>query len=179
MKEIKVNMKKGISPLISYILIVTLSVSIGFLVINALTGEIDKIEIDSGIEYCDDVSISVDGVCINSTVISVNVTSTGSFSVHKFSFGRITNVSSLQWCDTILANPLNFGIETPYEINLNENYNVAVDEATKECMDSSYATPGSPDVAEIRVMPWIKPVGELISCKDKEIIIKEDLNGVC
>jgi hypothetical protein len=181
MKEIKVSMKRGISPLISYILIVTLSVSIGFLVINALTNEISKIEIDSGIEYCEDVSISVDGFCVNSdNIIIVNVTSTGAFSVHKFSFGRITDVAALQWCDATFEPPLDFGIETQYEINLEQNYNVAVNESTMECMSSSYLSGTSESsVAEIRVMPWIKPEGELISCKDKEIIITEDLNEVC
>ncbi|MBT7474445.1 hypothetical protein HN706_00700, partial [Candidatus Woesearchaeota archaeon] len=58
-------MQRGISPLISYILIITLSVSIGFLVINALTSEVDKFEIDPMVGYCDDVSISVEGVCLN------------------------------------------------------------------------------------------------------------------
>ena len=178
MEKIKRNMKRGISPLISYILIITLSVSIGFLVINALTSEVDKFEIDPMVGYCDDVRISVEGVCLNGSMIKVNVTSTGSFSVHKFSFGRVTNVSALQWCDVNLsASPLDFGIETIYGISRGADFNVAVDESTKAC-DYSYPL-STAGIAEIRVMPWIKPEGELISCKNKEVIIKEGINGNC
>ncbi|MBT6995069.1 hypothetical protein HN865_02730 [Candidatus Woesearchaeota archaeon] len=182
MKEIKKNMKRGISPLISYILIVILSVTIGFLVINTLIDRIEDVEIGPEIEYCEDVSITVGGICVNSgSIIVANITSTGPFSVHKFSFGRMTNVTSLQWCDftDIAYFPLDFDEKTAYGILLKDDYTVSVNESTKECLFTGIG--GTPDrsLVELRVVPWIKPEGELISCKSKEVIIKENINGGC
>ena len=51
--------------------------------------------------------------------------------------------------------------------------------ATRETTNSGREVPTASSVAEIRVMPWIKPEGELISCKNKEVIIKEGINGNC
>ena len=183
MKQIKTDMKRGISPLISFLLIVTLSVSIGFLVIDALISEVEKVDISPDVEYCNDVSISVEGVCVNSgSIVVINVTSNGAFSVHKFSLGRMTNVSSLQWCDFTTSSyyPLNFDEMRSYEVSLKQDYTVAVNESTQECIFAGIPS-GTPDraVAEIRVVAWIKPEGELISCKSKEIIITENLNGGC
>jgi len=182
MKEIKKNMKRGISPLVSYILIVVLSVTIGFLVINTLIDRIDEVEIGPEIDYCDDVSISLNGICKHAFNGSVrfNVTSTGSFSVHQFTFGRSTNTSSLQWCkfSDSFSFPIDFGEPQNFIFNLNDDYSFLVDEEMSSCEPKTVAYNGD-WLVEIRIVPWIKPEGELISCKSKEIIINENLNGGC
>ncbi len=183
MRIIKDNMKRGISPVVSYILIVSLSVAIGFFVINTLIDRIEDVDIGPEIDYCEDVSITVDQVCVTpASIIVANITSTGSFSVHKFSFGRLTNVSSMQWCDFTnnIYFPLDFDQMKTYGVSLKADYTTSINESPKECIFSGLPT-GAVDrsVVEFRVVPWIKPEDELISCKSKEIIVKEDLNGAC
>ncbi len=174
-------MKRGVSPLLAYVFLVALVVSVGMIVTSALIERAQNIDIEDRIEYCEDVTISLEGACKENGAIKVNITNWGSFSIHKMTLGRETNISAHQWCvypETFSAFPINPGDTGVIPLSLNATFLTAVNASLPECNDNDEGDAG---VAEIAITPWIKPEpeGEIFPCGDKKIVWDQNLNNAC
>jgi len=181
MKENINFMKRGISPLISYVFLVALAVAIGMIVATTLIDRVDDVEIEHNIDYCKEVSIALEDVCKDSSagIFKLNLTNNGAFSIRKITFGRETEISMYQWC--AYSGPAAYlvpGETRPFELSLNYTYASGVDQTIAECSDLNL---GDYDLAEITILPWIEPDPneEIIHCDDQKIIWDKDLNVEC
>lgn len=179
MKKSKLSMKRGVSPLIAYVFLVALAVSIGMLVISALIDRTQQIDLGQDVDYCKDISISLDNACRTNGILKVDITNNGAFTIYQVTLGKETNVSSSQSC---LYPEANFSSIAPGEssqilLSLNASFSSSVNGSLPVChaVDN-----GVVDAAKITIVPWIKPEGdEIISCTDQKIVWSKDLNIAC
>ena len=169
-------MKRGISPLISWVLIVALAVAIGAVVVPTLIERANEWRFDPPLEYCEDVAISLKGVCKESDgVLHFNLSNNGDFTIRKVTIGRVTNLTSEQWCaysDLSPYFPLNPGlvIEIPFSLNKNYTFDIT-NESFVGCSDLSIVNSVAGAV-KLEIVPWIKPEpdGEVFHCINQKII---------
>jgi hypothetical protein len=149
--------KKGISPLIAWMLLISISVAIGFFVINWAMDNIPEPKPD--FNYCEDVSLSYSGIEYSDQQISMNLTNNGYFTIQKISFGAKFLSGNEKWCEE--------GIEIIP--NINEELNISL------TFDGGDCDGGGNDVQysliEITIVPWIIVEGDVINCNDRKLII--------
>lgn len=182
MGKINFIMKRGISPLLSYVFLIALVVSIAMIVTSTLIERAQNIDIEERIDYCEDVSISLDFVCRENGVLKMNITNNGAFSVYKVTLGKETNISSYQWCvypEPYSFFPLNNGDTKEVPLSINATFVNAINESLSECHAVNMGT--TVGVAEVSIIPWIKPEpeGEIFPCTQKKLVWDQDLNNIC
>lgn len=173
-------MKKSISPLISWILIVAFVIAIGAFVTTWMIDYVKSINLDKGVQndlYCD-VQLSVIDACRsydNRTFIA-NLTNNGKFSVIALTFNRETSESPISSC-LILNTNMAPGSQFDYQLALANNFTDSI----SECPQSSFLNfPANESVLEVSVIPWVKIKDNTISCPQKKITINENnLNTYC
>ena len=157
--------KKGVSPLIAWVLIIGLSVSIGFLVINWAMQTVPEPEPE--LSFCDDVNLFLIDSYVDGDEFVFDITNNGLFTITMWSFG-VTQVhsGSTGWCNYLDS-----------ELPPGENNNMILsfpikDYPTPDCDDAT-GPESEIDPKEIILIPWITPIGEeeSVNCNDKKIII--------
>ena len=181
MKENSIIMKRGVSPLLSYIFLVALAVAIGMIVASTLINRVEDVDISPNIEYCKDISIALEGVCKDpiNRFLTINITNNGAFSIKQITFGRETNVSLYQWCAYSGSDALLIPGDTrSYQLSLNYTYTSGINQTIAEC---NALDRGDVGVAEITILPWIEPdpSEDIIHCDDQKIVWNKDLNVIC
>ena len=181
MKKSRFSMKKGVSPLIAYVFLVALAVSIGMIVTSTLIERVQDLELGEHTEYCKDISLTLDKGCTDVGVLKLDITNEGSFSIYQLTLGKETNVSIYQWCSYPEANsflPLVPGDSTQVPLSINATFLSGVNDTLPSCHGVSNGNAG---VAEITIVPWIipEPDGEIIACTDQKIVWSKDLNAAC
>ena len=144
--------KKGVSPLIAWMLLISLSVAIGFFVINWAIENIPEPKPD--FNYCEDVSLSFkDPVYTTSDPPTFEVTliNNGYFSIDKISLGAKFSIANEKWYEIILLG--GEGIEPGGEETITQELD------------------GITDLSEVVIVPWLDIEGEIINCNDRKIII--------
>ncbi len=170
--------RKGISPLIAWVLLIGLSVSIGFLVINWTMEAIPEPKPD--FSFCDDISLLLVDYTINDNEVLFEIINNGLFSVNKWSFGVTKSYAGVegQWCEEI---------SIPYHLVPGEDdileFNMGIySNPSCSSYDSDIDGDGEIDITlpeEIVLVPWIMPMGQqdsseedpYINCNDKKITI--------
>jgi hypothetical protein len=162
--------KKGVSPLIAWVLIIGLSVSMGFLVINWAKDVIPEPEPD--LSFCDDVNLMLISYTSDHNEFVFNIMNNGLFTIKKWSFG-VTKTHAgptNQWCDkldtfseTVSLIP---GDSTELIFMMGEF-------PTRLCEDRIDWEGGVVNPEEVVLVPWIIPIeGEdSINCNDRKITI--------
>jgi hypothetical protein len=169
-------MKRGISPLISWVLIVALSVAIGAVVVPVILDKANEWDFDPPLEYCNDISISLKGVCKESDgVLHVNLSNNGDFSIQKITVGKTTNVTSEQWCTySGLSSyfPLTPGSMVEIPFSLNENYTSDITNETSVGCSALSQTDSIVGAAKLEIVPWINPEKDVgaFQCPDQRIV---------
>ena len=171
-----INMKRGISPLISWVLIVAMVVALGAVVVPTMIEWAKEWKFDPPLEHCEDVAISLKGVCKDSDgVLYVNLSNNGDFSIQKITVGRVTNLTSEQWCayselDSYLPLSPGLVIEIPFSLNKNYTFDVT-NESFVGCSDLGIVNSVAGAV-KLEVVPWIKPEPDMdiLLCSDQRIV---------
>jgi len=167
----KMENKKGVSPLIAWVLLIGLSVSMGFLVMNWTKNTIPEPEPD--LSFCDDVSLFLINYSVhepNDNEVKFNITNNGLFTIKKWSFGvtNSTNIEGSFWCE----------ISSNFELTPSENKLLFFE--MEDYTDNPLCNEGNPFSItervlpeEIVLIPWVTPIeGEdRINCNDKKITI--------
>ena len=171
--------KKGVSPLVSWVLIVAFSVTMAFLIIPAMIDNIKNNVPEPDIKYCDDVRISlvVMGKTLGGGSLLMNISNDGAFSVQKLSVGRITSGRGLQWCeyndfDSIVGgtNSLVPGESKIIFVEMDRDYSSDITLENFVLCGVNPLSAGNDIFVSVELIPWIKVEDELINCVDKKII---------
>ncbi|MCD4759715.1 hypothetical protein K8R33_02415 [archaeon] len=175
-------MKRGISPIVSWVLIVAFAISIAMIVIPTLIDRVKDWDFDPDINYCEDVSLSVDveNICVANGELKIPITNNGDFTIQKLTIGITTDVLAEQWCEYISgAIPLPPSVGSDLLLRLDKKYSFDI---TLEDFVDCVSGAGANDAAsKIEIVPWIKPDPELeiMHCDDRKIILSNDLNTPC
>jgi len=162
--------KKGISPLIAWVLIIGLAIGIGVAVINWAIDITPEPDVD--LSYCDDVSISYVYYDFSApgNDIEVNLSNNGYFSVDRISFGfsRVVDEPANDWCDYLIQ-------DTPggdsFEPGGEMTFAVYLDSFNLDCGDVGGGDPlyDIESVRYVTAVPWISIDGETLNCNDRKI----------
>ena len=182
-------MKRGITPLLAWVLLFGFAVAIGVFITGWIGGWLPGIQIEAKPDlYCDDVQITFQDYCRDTGggPLKVNVSNKGYFSVTRFTIQRTT--TTLGSCLELLTPVLGPGNITQVEIPIKGNMTGQVDEALsnpymKDC--SVVRAESSPDSSinftKISVIPWINKDDEIFPCVNKKITLNNInlLNTLC
>ncbi len=186
--------KRGISPLISWVLIIGFAVAAGILITQWTIKLIDDTQFPEDKEaYCNDVQMEITNACINNggDNITVTVLNEGSFSIKRVGFGRQTSAFSKEWCLMLLKEAqLGSPIIKPGASgdilfmagSNNSNYNPLGDTNCQDLLGGlNLGTSGVHNLIEIEIVPWIKPGEEAFQCAEKGIILNtsDGINNDC
>ena len=185
-------MKKGISPLISWILLFGFAVAMGTVISLCIIDEMGDINIAGpGPEtYCKDVRLSINEVCraTDDKTINFNVTNTGNFKIWRYTIGRETATIAEQWCLDLYAGPTTLGLQPGESDQFNLSIGGDMDPITgtdsmvyKECYDVNLIAL-TDTVKKVNIIAWIKIDDEVMYCPDQKLEITDsnpDLNDVC
>ena len=172
----KLKYTKGVSPLLAWVLIIGLSVSMGFLVINWAMEVIPEPE--PNFSFCDDVNLFLIDYSIGEdNLLTFNLKNTGLFTITKWSFSLIEagNVPGARWCEETRSGwNLAPGEEKSVTIYMG-NYIGSLCDSFEPFMDADGVIEITPPL-EVVLTPWISPISpeEKINCNDKKIKIVEE-----
>jgi len=144
--------KSGVSPLIAWMLLISLSVAIGFFVINWAIENIPEPKPD--FNYCEDVSLSFKNpeyTTSDPPSFKVTLINNGYFNIDKISLGAKSLIGNEKWYEIIILG--GDGIEPNGEANITQGLE------------------GITDLSEVVIVPWLDIEGEIINCNDRKIII--------
>jgi len=85
-------MKKGVSPLISYVLLVGFAIAMAAIVYNFVITQTEKLnpdEMTGTKEICNEMALGVSEICSTGTGIKLTLSNKGSFTVHKINIDTI------------------------------------------------------------------------------------------
>lgn len=157
-------MKKAVSPLISWVLLIGLSVAIGALVTNWALDQAKNVNVEEMAEgglYCVDVFLSVDGACIVSSsdgknTIRLTLNNRGVYSITKLA---VDLKSSSDLKSEILT------LSSPISLN-SVRY------------DQTLVYQG--DIKSIKITPIVNIEGKDLSCSEKKVLLTDQdmLNNI-
>ncbi len=186
------KIKRGISPLISWVLIIGFAVSAGILITQWTVKLIEDTQFPEDKDtYCNDVQMEIIDVCVNNSNAKVTIQNEGSFSIKRISFGRQTSIFSKEWCLKLLqGTQIGAQMITPGGVKLvefaagsnNTNYNPLGDTNCDDLTGGfNFGVGGIHNLTEIELVPWIKPEEEAFQCSRKGIIlnISDGINTNC
>jgi flagellin-like protein len=180
-------MKKGISPLIGWVLLIGFVVTAGMLVTQWAIQQFSDIELPEDEDtYCDSVELDVSNYCIDSTsyLLQIDYENKGSFTIDRLTIGRRTSQFAEKWCTELnLAIPPDQQIYTiPVTVgSKNINYN-SIGET--DCANLQQDTPiddTNNKLYEVEIIPWLILEEEAFPCNKKSIILNNEilLNTQC
>lgn len=178
-------MKKAISPLISWVLIVAFVIFIGAFVSNWAINYVKNINLEKGNResiYCDNAQLKILNSCrINdpndNNLVNLSLYNAGSFNISILTMTRATENRTIGSClvlNTDIAPNSNFY----YEFDIDTDLNISI---LDECYKSDTSpVPSSQLVTEFSIIPWIIISNNKIACNDKKVNLNvNDLNEYC
>ena len=196
-------MKKAISVLLSWVLIVGFAVAMSAIIFGWAIPFVDKIS--ENLErsertniYCDNTNIRIQDICrvnINTTetqsYLNIFLTNSGSYSIKRLTMSRETTFSSLQSCNyfNIDDNVIQGGPSAipGSRLDLKLSMTAQFTDSRGNILDCSEIDtpqnflPVNQSVTMLEITPWINIDGEDIHCTSSRITIKDIsmLNKLC
>ncbi|MBT4334280.1 hypothetical protein HOD61_00490 [archaeon] len=172
--------KKGISPLIGWILLIGFAVAMASFVGTWMIDQTRNIEFpgEGPDMYCDSIKLSavhIERAADNSTV-NFELKNTGNFKIDQFTVGRDTASMVDEWC---LEQNINLMPGSVFNFNLSANEDFMSGAGYAVC-GNYLGSANSKIVTKITFVPWIKIDEEFMHCsKQKLILMMEhtDLNN--
>jgi hypothetical protein len=179
-------MKRGISPLIGWVVLVGFSVAAGLLVTQWAVQQFNDIDLPEDKEgYCNDMELKVVGNCINfdGNTVSLTIENQGAFTVKRITFGREATGLAEGWCLDLLnersiapgpdnKKTLSYWITAPVD----QTYYTHDSTTTFSCADIGEVgdTITSADINSLELVPWIEVEGDAFFCYDKRINLNSE-----
>ena len=166
--------KRGISPLIAWILLIGISISAAILVSQWSIEQTKKMEFPKNKDfYCDEVDFELNTICkVDNFKVKFNLTNNGAFTIQRLTVGRELQQQGEGWClktnvdlepgqtDKILE--IIIGSNGANYQNISEEYvlcdNLPPDEALG-------------NIVTLELVPWVEIENEAFHCMDKSIIL--------
>jgi hypothetical protein len=171
-------MKKGISPLISWVLLVAMSIAIGSIVYMWAINLGHNINVENPQDlYCDNTHLKALGVCRDQNLLLMNLSNTGSYNITSITFYKDTESTVPGSCIVLLEPALKPGTIISYTINVDKEFS---NESFDQCEENPISIPSSTNVTELSVIPWVYQDNKNTDCPDSKIILnKIDTNTLC
>ncbi len=174
------KMKKAISPLIGWVLLVGFAVVMGAIVTNWTINHVRDLPVGETQQkeiYCDNVRLGVNTCRYHDdTLLNLDIENKGKYTVKSLVIHRRTGDSPTGYCYALNLNiaPQDFG---SYQLSLGDDLD---EEKVVDC-DSLDATSDPVEVAEIGVVPIISIDDEDYRCSESKTTITNfaQLNGHC
>lgn len=169
---------RGISPLISWILLVGMVVAIGAFIYGWSTNFVrHQVIIDNSQIYCDTVSMKVISACRNESVLAMNLSNTGTYNITSFTVFRSSEATLPGSCLKLLDNPLRPGDTLIYNFDIDMNF--TSNETLEECPEAGTPKDVNGNVSEFSIIPWVN-IEKQTACSDKKITVNtQDANTAC
>jgi len=160
--------KKGVSPLMAWILIIAFALALGAFIMNWATNQVGKFDPSQNAElYCPDVDFSITNFCVKSDYSNVNfdLKNTGRYTIRKLTIARDTFNTELGSC-YYLGTPVDPGTEEQFILNLG---GVLVgDNKVEDCDHLEIGTEENDLPEIIEILPWIDVDNQSIACTDRK-----------
>jgi len=186
-------MKRGISPLIGWVVLVGFAVAAGLLVTQWAIQQFQDIDLPDDKEgYCDSVEIELDSICLknNGHEVDLTIKNEGAFTITIATFGRQIPEDAKSWCIDLLnpdITPDTISGPLTYEITANSGdyehmYATQPCEGLSQGQDENGAAVTvelGMDIVTIEFVPWINIEGDDFACYDKRIILNSQITEEC
>jgi hypothetical protein len=171
-------MKKGISPLISWVLLVAMSIAIGSIVYFWAINLGHNIKIGNPQDlYCDNTQLKALGVCRDQNLLVMNLSNTGSYNITSITFYKDTESTVPGSCIVLLEPSLKPGTSILYKINIDTNFS---SDNFDQCEQNPIRNPSNTNVTEFSAIPWVYQDNKNTDCPDSKIVLnKLDTNTLC
>lgn len=177
--------KRGISPLIAWVLLVSFAIAMALLVTKWVVDNVKDIEFTDDQAYCDDASITLTNVCItsegvNTGQINISMKNNGDFRIDRLSIGRETDKKPEEWCLKLNVDNFNPGTEFIYFLKIGKMTGSLIGDDTtmyQDCDDVSENIIEPEGVTKIAIVPWIKIGDKSLACVNKKIEINKNTPG--
>ncbi|HLC73318.1 MAG TPA: hypothetical protein VJH20_01650 [Candidatus Nanoarchaeia archaeon] len=185
-------MKKAISVLLSWVLIVGFAVAMSAIIFGWAIPFVEKVSENLNKNersdiYCDNVAIKIKDVCrspdaATTTSITVKVLNTGSYNLKRLAIARETEGSALQSCFLYnLETPPNnqHSVEPGNELQFRLAVVAPFTDSRGNPLDCNSASEDNPrvvtrsNVTKVEVVPWINIEGVDINCPSSIVTIKD------
>ncbi|MBT4630787.1 hypothetical protein HOC06_01010 [Candidatus Woesearchaeota archaeon] len=172
-------MKRGISPLVSWVLLIGFSVAAGILITQWAISIAQNVEFPEDKEtYCNEVQLDVESICLYDGEDKAHITlkNNGAFTIKRIGFGRETTLWGKEWCIYLIPSVEWITPGGTQEIifeagSSNDEYNPLGDTDCNGLTGGTNFIPGTYDLLELEIIPWIKPGEEAIQCFEKGILL--------
>ena len=181
-------MRKAVSPLIAWVLIIGFSIAAGLFVTRWAINEFKDLNFGEDKEiYCEDVSFDLNEVCIlpspNNDEIRLDLSNKGLFAINRLYVGRTTTGYGKSWCNFLSLN-LNPSSNTQVFFKAgspNSDYSNTKENDCQNDLNGGKPFDDSNKLVEIEVVPWIKIDDRHIPCSEKGIVLNSivQLNTIC
>jgi len=172
-------MKRGISPLVSWVLLIGFSVAAGILITQWAISIAQNTEFPEDREtYCDEVQIDLENICLyrGDDKAYITLKNKGAFTIKRLGIGRVNTDNGKEWCMYLIPS-IEPGMTTTDPIIFkassgNDDYNELGDtDCENDLTGGTNFIPGVFDLLELEIFPWIKPGEEAIQCFEKGILL--------
>lgn len=175
--------KRGVSPLISWILLVGMTVSIGSMVYFWATNFARNVNIDNTDNsiYCDNVALKLVSSCRDGSRLNINVTNSGSYNITTMTFTRTTELLPTASCIIFNEPPLAPGKMFNYSFDLSSD----IPNVTEiGICPTSPRVDLDANLLDFNIIPWITirndESSKDIACSDRKLPISyTDMNSLC
>ena len=162
-------MKKAISPLISWVLLVAMSIAIGSIVYFWAINMGHNLNFDQPQDiYCDNTHIKVLSACRDGSLLVMNLSNTGSYNISSITFYKDTESTVPGSCILLLDPSLKPGTSINYNISVDTQFS---SENFDVCEQNPVSVPSSTSVTEFSITPWVYQDSKNTDCPDSKIVL--------
>lgn len=170
-------MKRGISPLISWVLLVAMSIAIGSIVYMWAINLGHNIKVDQPRDiYCDNTHLKILKSCRDQSLLLMNLSNTGSYNITSITFYKESESTVPGSCILLLNQPLKPGTSMVYNVSVDANFS---SEYLTEC-DPPIRSISSTLVNEFSAIPWVYQDYNNTDCPESKTILSQtETNELC
>ncbi len=175
---------KGVSPLISWILLVGMTISIGSMVYFWATNFARNINIDNTDNsiYCDNVALKLISSCRDGSRLNLNITNSGSYNITTMTFTRTTELFPTASCVVFNEPPLAPGRMLNYSFDLSSD--ITTNSTEIVICPNNPRVDTNDNALDFNVIPWITVSNEDgqkdIACSDRKLSLGNvNMNSLC
>lgn len=173
-------MRKGVSPLLAWVLLVAFALTMGAFIMNWATKQVKQFDPSKDADlYCPEVDFAVSDVCLTDIdgPLQFIVTNTGSYTITRLTVARETSIDKLGSCYFLnLGDPLDPGIKPGEDDDLELKLGGTLISGYNQANDcDGLIDPTGPGVTftSVEIVPWIEVNDQSIVCSDN----KKELNS--
>lgn len=169
--------KRGLSPLIAWVLLIGFSVAAALLITSWAVNEFSNLEFPQDESYCENIQLELDSICISSDdTVRLNLSNEGYFSIKRLTVGRETTSYSEEWCTMLNIDITpNSNISKLFKAGSENSGYSNIRETECSELQGGVNFNSSHNLTKIEIVPWGEIDGESFHCIEKAIFLNNSL----